>query len=274
MSKTLSEQLFETYLDSHAPSGQWEYERIIEGQEPTPDYRLSWHNTVLYFEVKETYSNSPLPSSAHWVAPYTRLRAKIGAARPQFKALKAFSCSLVVCNINNWEIGLDPLHVFGAMLGNLGFTADFNAARGEVEVNNAFLSDGKMVHPGTHQPRNTTISSVIVLEKKYFPTAECLAKRNATITEQEAALKRKLAPREVAEAMDHLIFKGKWAVVDVVRLNVIENPFARCPLPPELFCGAYDERWQMKDDRPTRVYAGEQLLLLEKLQADNRSKTL
>lgn len=41
---------------------------------------------------------------------------------------------------------------------------------------------------------------------------------------------------------------------------VWENPFARIPLPKNILCGPYDERWSVDDGHLYRVYTGEGLL--------------
>jgi hypothetical protein len=49
------------------------------------------------------------------------------------------------------------------------------------------------------------------------------------------------------------------------QLGVIvwENPFARIPLPRNIFCGPYDERYGAEGDYLTRVFVGQGISELE-----------
>lgn len=62
----------------------------------------------------------------------------------------------------------DTGEVFGAMLGDLGFTRNVHLS-GDSEIRpgeheNVFLGGGKMLRPGRYAPQNTTISSIVVIE--------------------------------------------------------------------------------------------------------------
>jgi len=57
--------------------------------------------------------------------------------------------------------------------------------------------------------------------------------------------------------------------VEVVpRVVVIENPFAKITFPSDLFCGTFDERWRIQNDKIERVFAGEALKEIENLKGD------
>ena len=47
-----------------------------------------------------------------------------------------------------------------------------------------------------------------------------------------------------------------------------ENVFARIPIPRDLFCGPYDERYGADGEIVTRVFAGEGILAYEQLDKE------
>ena len=48
-----------------------------------------------------------------------------------------------------------------------------------------------------------------------------------------------------------------------VRVVVYDNPFARIPLPQDLFRGPFDERWGVDGEFMRRVYVGSELAAIE-----------
>ena len=125
--KNESEQFFEQYLDSNGFRGQWTYEPLLPGKNKKPDYMLNWKGSKCFFEVKELRKKPNEPAErAIYFDPYPSLRSEIDEARKKFKEYKDYSCSLVVFNIDDRQTRLDPVTVFGAMLGNLGLKMDFN----------------------------------------------------------------------------------------------------------------------------------------------------
>ena len=228
MSETVSEKLFEQYLDSNGYDGKWTYEPQIPGKSRKPDYLLDYNGLKYFFEVKEL-REKPNQSSG-WFDPYASLRGEINEARQKFKEYKQCSCSLVVFNVSDLHAILKPICVFGAMLGNLGVTWDIKRAekkRFDETVTNAFLDSGKMIDYKGKRPQNTTISAIVVLE----------------------------------EYIDNL------EVTNVPRVVVIENPFARVAFPEDLFNGPFDECWKWENNKIKRVFVGSKLRQLEELKS-------
>lgn len=246
---TASEVLFEQYLTQHGYSG-WSHEKPIEGKPTTPDYRLPFNNADLVFEVKEF--DAPPPSSAEQAAHdgYRPIREKITSAARQFKHYKEFSCSLVLANPKFATVDLDTLEtVFGAMLGNFGYRADFGVPVGtDNPLVPVFTTGGKMVDRRRSTPQNSTFSSIIVLS--YYPLRHKV---------RETELGRELTFHEVAGvANGRPVFDS-----DPIRVAVYENPFRRIPLPEEVFCGPFDERWRKDGDLILPIYFGEELRRIE-----------
>lgn len=254
MAETASEALFEKFLDDSGYDGMWDYEPDVPGQKKKPDYKLAWKDRSLFFEVKELHKKRALPKEATYADFYTHIRDEINEAQRKFKKLKNEICSVVLHNIDDWEVRLEPLYVLGAMLGNLGSRMDYNPETGvgdAATLSNVFLpaadsphgKGGKMRNPYSGKPQNTRISSIIVLEiyrdRRRVDTA---AKERRS--EREKALGRKLSPPEGIEVSVEAIRRYGQFGRNVPRAVVIDNPFARNPFPDGLFHGEFDEHWQ------------------------------
>jgi hypothetical protein len=94
--KTISEQLFEAYLNaSKLPN--FRFEATQDGKAKRPDYSLKILNTEILFEVKQfdqTATDSNLLAGAY--DPYKPIREKIESACKKFKDLDRFCCCLVL----------------------------------------------------------------------------------------------------------------------------------------------------------------------------------
>lgn len=261
-----SERIFEQYLDRNGFQDKWTYEPSIPGKRKRPDYLLNWKGEEHFFEVKELRKKPNEPTTrAAYINPYSSLRSEINEARKKFKEYKGYSCSLVVFNIDDRQARLDPLTVFGAMLGNLGLKMDYNPNKGEAVAGserNAFLDGGKMIDDKKGRLQNTTISSIIALEE-FRDDSEIqkalkaeLKKQSKTLTlEEKVAINAKIVK-------DHHSSR-------VPRVVVVKNPFARMPLPSDLFNGPFDERWRWREDlngKVERVFAGDKLKVIEALK--------
>ena len=267
--KNQSEILFEAYLATHGYA-DWEYEPEIPGQSKHPDYRLPWHGEDLLFEVKELREKAPRPEGAVPFDPYKGLRSEIDEARRKFRQLKRYCCSLVVHNVDDWQARLDPHRVFAAMLGDLGFTVGFDPTIGVLVPGTecpAFLGRGKMLRPASRRVQNTTISSIIILEQFLVRDARFLRAHRDWAARREEAEGRKLTRDEKALAYIRMTQPSRPQLREVPRVQVIENPFARKPLPRNLFTGPFDERWVL-DGSPKRVFAGNLLMEIEEADRD------
>jgi hypothetical protein len=265
-SKNESEKVFEQYLDSNGFQDKWRYEPSIQGKSKKPDYLLDWKGQECFFEVKELRKKTNQPiGEAVWIDPYSSLRSEIDEAREKFREYKKYSCSLVVFNVDDRQARLKPIFVFGAMLGDLGFTWNYDADKGASATGsetNAFLRGGKMIDDKKGRLQNTTISAIIALEEFSDDSEiqkalkEELKKYSKPLTlEEEVAINMKLAKDHHSSC--------------VPRVVVIENPFARMVFPADLFNGPFDERWrwnEKQNGKIERVFAGSKLEELEQLR--------
>ena len=121
--KNKSEMLLEGYLRNQGYD-DFDFEPEIAGTARRPDYRLRWAGADVLLEVKEFRGNAddfrsgfgsfnPRPSP---------LREKIDTARDKFSKLRQCCCGLVLYNVDKPLILLDWQHIYGAMLGNLGWS--------------------------------------------------------------------------------------------------------------------------------------------------------
>lgn len=267
--RTYSEMLFESYLSRHGYA--YEFEPEIAGQSKRPDFRLFWNGLESLHEIKELNQKGEHPQGACWYDPYQSLRALIEKARDKFKGLKTWPCSLVVHNISDWSARLDPMTVFGAMLGDLGFTMPFDPEAGTCDRNsitNTFLERGMMVVRRHKEIRNTTISAVIVLKQEnyYAPAfARDMYRRLMDAKWKKGRLLNLVEAWEVRRDFLQRYPRGKFSTPRVV---VIDNPVARIPLDESLFRGPYDERWTIGKDGMTCVHEGPLLQEQKRIEAE------
>ncbi len=128
-----------------------------------------------------------------------------------------------------------------------------------------------MINHKRMKPQNTTISAIIALHR--VPTGQ---RRLSVMTKKiERELGRSLTWDEHWNFI-HSEPSSVWIDIRksidlrtrVLRVVVHENPFARRPLPCELFRGPYDERFGPDGDHVTRLYAGEGIQRLEQEEAE------
>jgi hypothetical protein len=168
--KNKSEMLLEGYLRSHGYT-DFDYEPEIPGTTRRPDYRLRRAGGDVLLEVKE-FRGEPeaFRRGVGVFDPYPPLREKIDAARDKFSKLKDHCCCLVLYNVDKPMILLDWQHIYGAMLGRLGFSVPLrihgHPPPEDDEIKSVFLGGGKM-HKESRgvvvAPQNQTISAIIVL---------------------------------------------------------------------------------------------------------------
>jgi hypothetical protein len=251
-----SELLFEEYLTSHGYVS-WTHEPIIAGKRKHPDYLVEHGGAEQVFEVKEF--DAPLPPLGFGAYdPYLPIREKINRATRQFKEYKECPCSLVLANPKGAFVQLsDPWAIFGAMLGNMGFTIPVgpNAPRGG-QPKNVFLGGGKRVNEKRREPQNTTVSSIVVLGT--FPLRE--KRIGMAIKERQAELGRMTTIEEDVEFYE--------AIPDSpdlrrVRVYVYENPYARIPHSRDSFNGPFDQRWGADGGFIRRVFVGTEVARFE-----------
>jgi hypothetical protein len=268
--KNESEKFFEQYLDLNGFSGKWIYEPQMPGKSKRLDYLLTYNNQECFFEVKELTKkdNEPVKFPAY-IDPYISLRTEIHDVRKQFKQFRDYSCSLVVYNIDDKQARLDPLTILGAMLGNLGFEMDIDALKGKAidgTGKNVFLDGGKMIDGKRSQPQNTTINAIVVLEEfRNDSKIQKLIKK-----EMEKQIKPLTPEEHFALVMKVIEDRPDSSESQtVLRVRIVENPFARIIFPAGLFVGPFDEHWRWtKQNRALeRIFVGSKLRELEELKS-------
>jgi hypothetical protein len=269
---TESEQLLETYLLSQGLT-EFEFEPQLGDSAQRPDYLVHVGQKVILLEVKQFEATAAdlRPGFGGAYDPYAPIREKIDAGRKKFKELKNYCCCLILYNREKPLVDLGWQFVYGAMLGNMAFRIPFNPARGALgnQLKRGFFGPGgKMVRyskgelPKPMEPQNSTISAVVVLQQMG------VGKRRFDIAmkQWEQELGRELTFEEHFEAMSNARGTERDMSLTQLRVVVCENPYARVPLPREIFRGPYDETYGVDEatrSHVTRLFAGEQIKELE-----------
>lgn len=269
-SPTISEQLFESYLNAYGLT-DYEVEPAQEGTSKRPDFEVRVKGTQILFEVKQfdpTAADSNLAGGFY--DPYGPIREKIEAARKKFRDLGSSCCCLVLYNNNRPLVDLDWQFVYAAMLGNLAFQMPVDTQTGAADATKArqvLAGDGKMIRylgKEPSVPQNTTIGAILVLCQYKVG-----AKRfEIAVRRKERSLGRTLELPEFCREIDAARGTALDMSLTQLRLVVHENPFARVKLPRDLFNGPYDERYGDVGGRIGRIYCGSQLAQLEKEASD------
>jgi hypothetical protein len=265
--KTISERLFEDFLSASGLT-QFCFEPQQDGTLKRPDYSLRVLSTEILFEVKQ-FDATPedFERTGGAYDPYRVIREKIEAARKKFKDLDRFCCCLVLYNNNKPLVDLHWQFIYAAMFGNLSIRMPVNVQTGIADpeqAEQAFNTGGKMFRyrNGVQiAPQNQTIGSILVLEHYNIG----MQRFENAMKRKEESLGRSLELEEFWAEIE----RARGTSLDVSALTqprvvVHENPFAKIPLPRELFRGPYDERYGGDEGRIRRVFCGEQLAELEK----------
>jgi hypothetical protein len=264
---TVSEHYFAEYLDS--TKYRWDRHPAIPGQSKIPDFGFDHRGVRVLSDVKErTPSKEQLEetqrvidaaiagerhSTARHFNPVEQVRHLINQGRRKFKDFDGHLCALIIYNNGHRDVRLDPYIIFGAMLGNPGFTISLNTETGRTDPTT--LKSGFLPRGGE-------------MVRKYDPLtpnpafAQAREEEIRRLTDQFG---RPLSDEERAGIIGTLFFdlEMKASLGDTWGLTVCTNPFANIPLPDDLFAGPYDARWSMVDGVMTRVFAGEQRVAVD-----------
>jgi hypothetical protein len=273
--KTESERLFETYLQT---SGHLEFEfepELSEGS-ARPDFVLDAniegsHLRVL-FEVKEF---QPTPADFHLGGgsydPYGAIRDKIQEGRKKFREYKQYPCGLVLYNAGKPLVDLRWEFIYGAMLGNLGYSIPFDTDKGRLVdkpiLTPVFTQGGEMHREKDRvpiEPQNTTISAIVVLE--LLPVGK--RRLEIEVTNRVRELGRGLKYEEYFRLVDSS--RGTECDVSLRQLRTVTclNPYRRKAFPERLFRGPYDECFGEISSELQRVYVGNQLKEIETAETE------
>jgi len=269
--KTESERLFEMYLQA---SGylEFEFEPRISDSAARPDFLVTTADGAILFELKQF---QPIPEDFRLGGgsydPYGPIRDKIQEGRKKFRELKQYPCALVLYNAGKPLVDLRWEFIYGAMLGNLGYSIPFDKAAGKLvdkPVLSPMFTHGGEMHREKNgeaiEAQNTTISAVVVLE--LLPVGR---KRFEVETARKAKqLGRELKFEEYFQFVDSS--RGTECDVSLRQLRSVTclNPYRRMPFPEGFFHGPYDESYGNVSGELCRIYAGQQLIEIEKEQKE------
>lgn len=269
--KTESEIFFEEYLKAGGIT-DFIFEKDIEGASTRPDYDLSFRGQEILFDVKE-FRATPEDFRPGFGAydPYGPIREKIEAGRKKFKDLKDYCCCLVLYNREKPFVDLSWQFIYGALLGNIAVRMPFDPARGllpDQSETGFFGGGGKGIRytkgelPKPLEPQNRTISAILALEQ----IAVGRRRFGIALKRSQEELGRKLTLEEHLEQIEEARGTERDVSLSQLRVVVCENPYARIPMPREIFRGTYDELYGIDvttRDRIIRLYAGDQIKQLE-----------
>ncbi|MEE9293958.1 MAG: hypothetical protein V3W34_03195 [Phycisphaerae bacterium] len=249
--------LFKEYLETYGYS-DWTFEHPIENCCKRPDYFVRWGDREFLFEVKER-RGTEVRARIGAVDPRKGIKEEIHEARIKFREFKDYCCSLVIYNAGDPRTWLEPRHVFGAMLGDPGFTVDLTEdGKADLRsIQSVFLPrGGKMVRYKTGEFQNTTISSIVILTRARVPDPDFVRVRDREVAERQNRLGRTLDDEERAEVRAESWWSHRPQVQHPPAVVVCENPGAPIPLPAELFTGPYDQRFALRDGVLIRTFTG------------------
>lgn len=119
--KTKSETIFEEFCNLN----KLRWKKILECNQPTPDYKVTLNKQTIFFEVKQIDKDDNFTGSVGTRTVGNHVRSKINGARNQTKAASREKLPAILLIYNN----LDPLQIFGtephdfitAMYGEMTF---------------------------------------------------------------------------------------------------------------------------------------------------------
>ena len=251
---TESEGIFQRYLENR----KLQWTRVGSADWKHPDYSVDCMGKICLFEIKEF--DDPLRKPTGGFSPCPAIREKITQARKQFKRYRNHCCVLVLWNSKS---------VYRSALPD----AVASAAFGEFILMDCLATANLRSEPQTYQfigsaeltpTHNTTISAIVTLTPyrlnhlwlDVWRELDARHKRGETID-----------VRDQVDLLQQFSEKSptRFSYEGTIRVIAIENPYARIPLPTELFVGPFDQRWRMDAGRLGVAFIGSEL---ERLRQD------
>lgn len=231
---TESEEVFERYLCSQ----ELQWDRVATTAGRHPDYVVVHNGARCFFEVKEF--DDPLKKPVGGFSPCPAIREKITQARKQFKKYRNHSCILVLWNSKSIYRGVFPDVVGSAAFGEFIQTSD-SAAENLRADPPMYRFSGRAELTAV---QNTTISAIAIL---------CPYRLNHLWLDVWRTLKARQERGEQITVVDQFDLLQKFAAdrpatysyEGTIRTILLENPYARIPLPSDIFSGPFDQRWSM-----------------------------
>lgn len=248
---TESEEIFERYLCSQGL--RWDRVPTTAGKHP--DYVVAHNGASCFFEVKEF--DDPLKKPVGGFSPCPAIREKITQARKQFKKYRNYCCVLVLWNSKSIYRGVFPDVVGCAAFGEFIQTID-SAAESLRKDPPMYRFSGRAELTSV---QNTTISAIAIL---------CPYRLNHLWLSVWRALNAKQDRGEEVSVFDQFALLQKlgneqpitYSHDGTIRTILLKNPYARIPVPNDMFGGPFDQRWSMKSGWFQVTFIGSELARL------------
>jgi hypothetical protein len=230
---THSESLIQDYLDRNGVV--WEREPGLPGKAKRPDYLIHSEGRPCWLEVKEFDDPEVKPKGGF--SPCPPISEKISRASKQFKEYKNDCCALVLHNCQSVYRSTQVHVVLSAAFGefteleqNAGVLQHDNPPRFRFRGRSCLTSG-----------QNTTFSAILIIE--HYELQERLADAFEELRQRHMR-GDELRPFSFAEILqERNDIPNGISYPGSVRVKVLRNPFARHPLPEDLFRGAFDQHW-------------------------------
>jgi hypothetical protein len=278
---TESEKLFAAYLDREGHV--WDRHPEFPGRRKKPDFSFMHNGVQVLCEVKQREANErqkaelqaymdalladeDSPSRARNFNPVKNASHLIKGGIETFKEFDNHLCALVVFDAGNPDTRLNPTTIYGTILGNPGFTAQLQTDTGVIDVRSVRATF--IEWEGEEERRYRAlenISAVIVLDLYSLPNPVFEEAFEQEAVRQSAENGRLLTDDEQLAIRYGLLKAGMRMFLEPKPgVTVCVTPDAK-PFPKDLFMGPMDERWEVIEGMPTRVFIGEERLALESL---------
>jgi len=235
--KNHAELLFEDYLRSLPV--EFAYEPGVIGRSKRPDYRVEIESKRYWFEVKELGDPKARPTGGF--DPTPPFEARIDKARRKFAEFKDDCCILVLHGCKSiYRIPMIDVIVSAAFGERITLQPACGQTLADEPFRFRFRGKAKL-----RPDNNTTISAIVILQ--HFQLEWRWVEAFYTIRERSGRGEEigPLAYAEEFERMDDS--KKKIDFAGSVRALILENPYARIPLPHNFPFGQLDQRWGIRD---------------------------
>jgi hypothetical protein len=232
-----AEMLFEAYLRSLQID--FAYEPNVPGRTKHPDYKVELDGKPYWFEVKEFVDPESPPMGGY--DPTPPFEEKIDQARKKFAEFKDACCVLVLHSCKSiHRLPMISTVVSAAFGERVVLEPRCGQTLADEPLRFKFYGNAKL-----RPDANTTISAIMILQ--HFQL-------ESRWVEAFYRIRRKLEVREevgpFAYAEEFELMKNvenKVEFENSVRVVILENPYARIPIPQGRFLGRLDQRWGVKD---------------------------
>jgi hypothetical protein len=285
--ETESERLLQRYFGSHGLT-DYEFEPRLPESRKLPDFCLRHAGRRIILEVKEIDPPEPeltaadkdkpllgkdeatrahvtrrgLPILGKTSDPHVAVREKIEGAWQKLRHFPNDICCIVLYDRRApGPTTLEPSLVYGAMFGKLSHVTPYDPQRGFLPEESflTFSPAGGEMRWDSGESHKTNISAILVLEQ--FPVRQYTFR--ATAPKRDPRLSTVDGAVHAYEAIKRARGTKRDASLKEARVIIHENPFATKKLPKNIFCGPYDERYGLRQNKIKRICAGREIRMLE-----------